>query len=138
MPSPAGTWRPAHAPPPRSDRDHDHHGRVRALGDFAGKVLLLVNVASKCGLTPQYDALERLYAERREQGLVVLGFPANDLGGQEPGANDEIADFCRSTFSVDFPMFSKIAVSGPEKHPLYKALTEAAPQAVLARILARS
>jgi glutathione peroxidase len=100
------------------------------LGDYSGKVLLVVNVASKCGLTPQYDALEKLYADKRDKGLVVLGFPANDFGAQEPGTNEEIQDFCSTTFGVDFPMFSKIAVTGPETHPLYKALTEAVPKAV--------
>lgn len=99
------------------------------LGDYAGKVLLVVNVASKCGLTPQYEALEKLYAAKRDQGLVVLGFPANDFGGQEPGANEEIQAFCQTNFGVDFPMFAKIAVTGPEQHPLYKALTEAWPKA---------
>lgn len=98
------------------------------LADYAGSVLLVVNVASKCGLTPQYEGLERLYAKYREHGLVVLGFPANDFMGQEPGSNAEIADFCKLTYDVDFPMFSKIAVSGPEKHPLYAALTQAQPK----------
>ncbi|MDB5445949.1 MAG: glutathione peroxidase [Phenylobacterium sp.] len=104
-------------------------GEESNLGDYAGKVLLVVNVASKCGLTPQYDALEKLYADKRDEGLVVLGFPANDFGAQEPGSNEEIQDFCRATFGVDFPMFSKIAVTGPEQHPLYKALTQAYPKA---------
>lgn len=104
-------------------------GSDARLGDYAGKVLLVVNVASKCGLTPQYDALEKLYADKRDEGLVVVGFPANDFGAQEPGTNEEIQDFCRSTFGVDFPMFSKIAVTGPEQHPLYKALTQAYPKA---------
>jgi len=99
------------------------------LGDYAGKVLLVVNVASKCGLTPQYEALEALYAEKRDQGLVVLGFPANDFGAQEPGTNQEIQEFCRSNFGVDFPMFAKIAVTGDEIHPLYKLLTESYPKA---------
>lgn len=104
-------------------------GEDAKLGDYAGKVLLVVNVASKCGLTPQYDALEQLYAAKRDQGLVVLGFPANDFGAQEPGTNEEIQDFCRSNFGVDFPMFAKIAVTGPETHALYKALIEAWPKA---------
>ncbi|HKR88854.1 MAG TPA: glutathione peroxidase [Phenylobacterium sp.] len=104
-------------------------GEDASLQDYAGKVLLVVNVASKCGLTPQYEALEKLYADRRDDGLVVLGFPANDFGAQEPGANAEIQDFCRSTFGVDFPMFAKIAVTGPDTHPLYKALIEAHPKA---------
>ena len=99
------------------------------LADYAGKVLLVVNVASKCGLTPQYDALEKLYADKREQGLVVLGFPANDFGAQEPGTDAEIQDFCTTSFGVDFPMFSKIAVTGPETHPLYQALIAAYPKA---------
>jgi glutathione peroxidase len=105
-------------------------GEDKTLGDYAGKVLLVVNVASKCGLTPQYEGLEKLYADKRDQGLVVLGFPANDFGAQEPGTNAEIQDFCTTNFGVDFPMFSKIAVTGPEQHPLYKALTEAYPKAL--------
>jgi glutathione peroxidase len=104
-------------------------GQDSKLGDYAGKVLLVVNVASKCGLTPQYDALEQLYADKRGDGLVVLGFPANDFGAQEPGTNEEIQDFCTSNFGVDFPMFSKIAVTGPDQHPLYRALTQAYPKA---------
>lgn len=100
-------------------------GKDTNLGAYAGKVLLVVNVASKCGLTPQYDALEKLYASRREQGLAVLGFPANDFAGQEPGTNEEIASFCRANFSVDFPMFEKISVVGADQHPLYGALTHA-------------
>ena len=104
-------------------------GKPASLGDYAGKVALVVNVASKCGLTPQYEGLEALYRDYRDRGLVVLGFPANDFGAQEPGTNEEIADFCATKFAVDFPMFAKITVVGPEKHPLYKALTEAQPQA---------
>jgi glutathione peroxidase len=105
-------------------------GESTSLARYRGKVLLVVNVASKCGLTPQYDALEKLYARYKESGLVVLGFPANDFGGQEPGSNGEIATFCRSTFGVDFPMFSKITVTGPGTDPLYKALIAAAPKAL--------
>jgi len=100
------------------------------LKDYAGKVLLVVNVASKCGLTPQYEGLEKLYRDKRDQGLVVMGFPANDFGAQEPGTNDEIQDFCQTNYGVDFPMFAKIEVTGPQAHPLYKALTEAVPKAV--------
>ena len=100
-----------------------------SLGDYAGKVALVVNVASKCGLTPQYDGLEKLYAAYRDKGLVVLGFPANDFGAQEPGTNEEISAFCSTSYGVDFPMFAKIAVTGAEKHPLYQALTAAAPMA---------
>lgn len=101
-----------------------------SLADYKGKVLLIVNVASKCGLTPQYEGLEKLYAQYRDQGLVVLGFPANDFGAQEPGTDDEIATFCTTNFAVDFPMFSKVVATGPDKHPLYAALTQAAPKAV--------
>jgi len=104
-------------------------GTDASLADYAGQVVLAVNVASKCGLTPQYEGLEALYAKYRDQGLVVTGFPANDFGAQEPGTNDEIADFCTTNFGVDFPMFAKIQVTGADKHPLYAALTEAAPSA---------
>ena len=104
-------------------------GEDTSLGAFKGEVLLVVNVASKCGLTPQYEGLESLYKAYREKGLVVLGFPANDFAGQEPGSNDEIQSFCTMNFGVDFPMFEKIAVTGEGKHPLYKALTEAQPKA---------
>ena len=97
-------------------------GDDATLADYAGKVLLIVNVASKCGLTPQYEGLEKLYRDYRDQGLVVLGFPANDFAGQEPGSNDEIATFCTTNFGVDFPMFEKITVKGPDKHPLYAGL----------------
>ena len=100
------------------------------LGAFAGKVLLIVNVASKCGLTKQYEGLEKLYRNYRDKGLVVAGFPANDFKGQEPGSNAEIADFCQASFGVDFPLFEKITVVGKEKHPLYSALIEAQPSAV--------
>lgn len=99
-------------------------GAPATLGEHDGKVVLVVNVASKCGLTPQYEGLESLYARYRDKGFVVAGFPANDFGAQEPGSNDEIAEFCRTNFSVDFPMFAKIAVTGDDKHPLYRALTD--------------
>ena len=101
------------------------NGGDATLGDFAGKVMLIVNVASKCGLTPQYEGLEALYRDKRDEGLVVLGFPANDFAGQEPGSNEEIASFCTANFGVDFPMFEKLVATGPDKHPLYAALTEA-------------
>lgn len=104
-------------------------GDDATLGDYAGKVVLVVNVASKCGLTPQYEGLEKLYAENKDKGLVVAGFPANDFGAQEPGSNEEIATFCTTNFGVDFPMFEKIVVTGPDKHPLYAALTSAKPDA---------
>lgn len=104
-------------------------GAPTSLAEHAGKVLLIVNVASKCGLTPQYEGLEALYRAYRDRGLVVLGFPANDFAGQEPGTEAEIATFCRSTYGVEFPMFAKIAVTGPGKHPLYEALIAARPDA---------
>ena len=105
-------------------------GTNTSLAEYKGKVVLVVNVASKCGLTPQYDALEKIYSKYKDQGLVVTGFPCNDFAGQEPGANDEIASFCTGTFGVDFPLFSKITIVGPEKHPLYSALITAQPTAV--------
>jgi glutathione peroxidase len=98
-----------------------------SLGEYAGSVLLVVNVASKCGLTPQYEGLEALYQRYVDDGLIVLGFPANNFGGQEPGTNDEIAEFCSSTYAVSFPMFSKISVLGEDQHPLYTELTSQAP-----------
>lgn len=100
-----------------------------SLGDYAGKVRLVVNVASKCGLTPQYEGLEELYRNYKDKGLVVLGFPANDFAGQEPGTNAEIEEFCRTNFSVDFPMFAKIPVTGEHKHPLYAGLIAEQPDA---------
>jgi glutathione peroxidase len=102
-------------------------GQPASLSDYDGQVRLVVNVASKCGLTPQYEGLEALYRAHREAGLVVLGFPANDFAGQEPGTEAQIAEFCATTFDVSFPMFAKLKVTGPEKHPLYAALTAAAP-----------
>ncbi|MET0269675.1 MAG: glutathione peroxidase [Sphingomonas sp.] len=104
-------------------------GEDASLADHAGKVLLVVNTASKCGLTPQYAGLEATHAKYRDQGFSVLGFPANDLGAQEPGTDEEIVDFCLSNFNIGFPMFSKLVATGPDKHPLYAALTEARPEA---------
>ena len=94
-----------------------------ALSSYKGKVMLVVNVASKCGFTGQYEGLEKLYETYREQGLVVLGFPANDFLKQEPGTNEEIKQFCTLTYGVTFPMFAKIAVKGKDIHPLYAYLT---------------
>jgi glutathione peroxidase len=105
-------------------------GEAATLGEYRGKVLLVVNVASKCGLTPQYEGLEKLYELYRGQGLVVAGFPANDFKSQEPGTNEEIQGFCTTNYGVRFPMFAKIAVVGAEKHPLYAALIAAQPKAV--------
>jgi glutathione peroxidase len=105
-------------------------GEEASLAEFKGKVLLLVNVASKCGLTPQYEGLEDLYEQFRGQGLVVAGFPANNFKSQEPGTNEEIQTFCTTNYGVKFPMFSKISVVGGDKHPLYQLLTTAQPTAI--------
>lgn len=105
-------------------------GSSASLADYRGKVLLVVNVASKCGLTPQYAGLEKLYQGKQAQGLEVLGFPANNFMGQEPGSDDEIKDFCSTSYDVHFPLFSKISVKGEDQHPLYAALTKALPKQV--------
>ncbi len=104
-------------------------GEPASLGDYEGKVLLVVNVASKCGLTPQYEGLQKLYEDKKAQGLEILGFPANDFRGQEPGTNEEIASFCSTSYNVTFPLFSKIEVTGENTHPLYQALIAAQPEA---------
>ncbi|MCY0387971.1 glutathione peroxidase [Robbsia sp. Bb-Pol-6] len=104
-------------------------GSPTTLAQFKGKVLLVVNVASKCGLTPQYEGLEKLYKDWHAKGLQILGFPANNFKGQEPGSDAEIASFCSLTYDVTFPMFSKISVVGADQHPLYHALTIAQPHA---------
>lgn len=106
-------------------------GSSTTLADYAGKALLIVNVASRCGLTPQYTDLETLYQQFKDKGFVILGFPANDFAGQEPGSNQEIAKFCSTDYPVTFPVFAKIAVTGPEQHPLYTELTSAAPEHVV-------
>ena len=98
-------------------------GSEQDLGDYRGRVVLIVNVASRCGLTPQYEQLEALYREKRDDGLVVLGFPANDFMGQEPGTDAEIAAFCSENYGVTFPMFSKISVVGDEQDPLFRELS---------------
>ncbi len=98
-------------------------GKEEALSRHAGKVLLIVNVASQCGFTPQYEGLEALHERYRERGLVVLGFPSNDFAGREPGSDAEIADFCRANWGVTFPMYAKLHVAGPDQHPLYAYLT---------------
>ncbi len=99
-------------------------GTSTPLANFKGKVMLMVNVASQCGYTPQYEGLQSLYAKYRGQGLIVAGFPANNFGGQEPGSNAEIGSFCRSKYGVTFPMFSKLSVLGTDKAPLYQFLTD--------------
>lgn len=94
------------------------------LSDYKGKVILMVNVASKCGFTPQYEGLEKLYEKYKDQGFVILGFPANNFLHQEPGTNEEIAAFCSMNYGVTFPMFAKISVKGKDQHPLYQYLTD--------------
>ena len=102
-------------------------GEDKSLKDYDGKVLLVVNVASHCGFTGQYDGLEKLYQKYRDRGLVVLGFPCNQFGGQESADEQEIKSFCRLTYNVTFPMFSKIDVNGSNAHPLFKFLKSAQP-----------
>lgn len=105
-------------------------GEETTLAEFQGEVLLVVNVASKCGLTPQYEGLEKLYKKYRDKGFVITGFPSNDFAGQEPGSNNEIQSFCELNYGVDFPLYEKITVVGKTKHPLYEALIKAQPKAV--------
>jgi len=103
-------------------------GSADKLANHAGNVLLVVNVASKCGLTPQYEGLEALYKQYKDKGFEVLGFPANDFGAQEPGTHEEIVEFCSVNYGVSFPLFSKADVTGAGKQPLYAALTAAKPE----------
>ncbi|MCX7834911.1 MAG: glutathione peroxidase [bacterium] len=102
-------------------------GETTSLEDFKGKVVLIVNVASKCGYTPQYEGLEKIYRKYKEKGFTILGFPANNFGQQEPGSNEEIIQFCKTKYDVTFPMMAKISVKGTDIHPLYKYLTENTP-----------
>lgn len=102
-------------------------GKTVSLGDYKGKALLIVNVASKCGFTPQYEGLEELQKKYADKGFAVLGFPCNQFGSQEPGAEAEIQNFCTMNFGVSFPMFSKVEVNGNEAHPLYEYLKESLP-----------
>ncbi|MEW9897375.1 glutathione peroxidase [Chitinivorax sp. PXF-14] len=97
-------------------------GKQTSLSEFKDKVMLIVNTASKCGFTPQYEGLEKLYEQYKDQGLVVLGFPCNQFGSQEPGNESEIAEFCQLNYGVSFPMFAKIDVNGDDTHPIYKHL----------------
>jgi glutathione peroxidase len=99
-------------------------GEEKSLADYKGKVLVIVNVASKCGLTPQYKGLQALYDKYKEQGLEIIGFPCNQFLGQEPGSNEEIQEFCQMNYGVSFPVFAKIDVNGANAHPLYKYLTK--------------
>jgi glutathione peroxidase len=98
-----------------------------SMSEFTGKTLLIVNVASKCGLTPQYKGLQKIYDDYKDKNFVVLGFPCNQFGGQEPGTDQEIGEFCDINYSVTFPIFSKIKVNGPEAHPLFKLLKSDKP-----------
>lgn len=101
----------------------DIEGRDTSLKAYAGKVILAVNVASRCGLTPQYSDLQALHEKYKDKGLVVVGFPCNDFGAQEPGTEAEVKEFCETKYRVTFPMMAKLHVKGPEQHPLYKALS---------------
>lgn len=101
-------------------------GGEQSLADYRGKVLLIVNTASKCGFTPQFEGLEKVFEEYKEKGLVVLGFPCNQFASQDPGSNNEIGEFCQRNYGVSFPMFAKIDVNGSDAHPLYKYLTKEA------------
>ena len=105
----------------------DSSNKELSMSKFEGKTLLIVNVASKCGLTPQYKGLQSLYEEYKDRNFVVLGFPCNQFGGQEPGTNSEINNFCEINYSVTFPIFSKIKVNGPDSHPLFKLLKNDKP-----------
>lgn len=98
-------------------------GKNQAIADYKGKVLLIVNTASKCGFTPQFAGLEKLYQKYKDQGLEVLGFPCNQFGGQDPGTNTQIGDFCQKNYGVTFPMFAKVDVKGPEAHAIFRYLT---------------
>ena len=104
-------------------------GKPQSLCEYSGKVVLVVNTASQCGYTPQYEGLEALYRRYGKRGLVVVGFPSNDFGGQEPGSNKEVAEFCQLNYGVSFPMFEKSVVSGPKANPLYAALAQRAGSA---------
>lgn len=109
---------------------NDINGQTISLADFAGKVLLIVNTASRCGFTPQYRELESLYRKLQNQGFEVLAFPCNQFGRQEPGSNRQIAEFCQTSFQTSFPLFAKIDVNGEQAHPLFRYLKSAAPGAL--------
>ena len=105
------------------------NGNESTLSEFAGKVVMVVNVASKCGLTPQYEGLEKIYRKYKDQGFEIIGFPANNFKAQEPGSNEEIQSFCQMNYGVTFPLAQKISVKGDDRHPLYSALIKAVPNA---------
>mgnify|MGYP002356501581 CR=1 FL=1 len=106
----------------------DLSGKTFDFASLKGKKIMIVNTASKCGLTPQYEGLEKLYSEKKDQGLEILGFPANNFLAQEPGTDEEIQQFCSLTYNVEFPLFAKISVAGDDKHPLYDTLIHAIPE----------
>src|SRR5688572_26612079 len=122
----APTTQPAQSPLTFTVKDID--GKDYELAQLKGKVVMLVNVASKCGLTKQYAGLEKLYEKYKDRGLVIVGFPANNFGGQEPGSEEEIKQFCSTKYNVTFPMMSKISVKGENQHPLYDLLTHNTPE----------
>jgi len=109
-------------------------GKPMPLSDFKGKVVLLVNVASRCGYTPQYSALESLYEKYKDQGFVIVGFPANNFGGQEPGSNEEIKTFCSRKYNVTFPLYGKVSVKGDDQTPLYQYLTKQTDPSIMGEI----
>lgn len=104
-----------------------NNGKTVTLSDFGEKVVMVVNVASKCGLTPQYEGLEKIYKKYQDKGFVVIGFPANEFGAQEPGTNEEIKDFCQTNYGVKFPLAKKVVVKGEGQHPLFELLTQEKP-----------
>ena len=106
---------------------NDHNNKEISMSEFSGKTLLIVNVASKFGLTPQYEGLQKLYDDLKDKNFTVLAFPCNQFGAQEPGTNNEINNFCEINYSITFPIFSKIKVNGPDAHPLFKLLKEDKP-----------
>jgi len=135
--SPSQPQKPASKTAPKASENPtlDHaivniDGEQQSMADYRGKVALVVNTASECGFTPQYEGLEQLYKQYHERGLVVLGFPSNDFGGQEPGSEADIKSFCQQKFQVSFPMFAKVHARGPEVHPLYRTLSEQTPEGV--------
>lgn len=103
------------------------NGKEQPLADYEGKVILIVNTASKCGFTPQFEGLEKLYGDLKDKGLVIAGFPCNQFGAQDPGSDEQIGEFCQINYGVSFPMFSKIDVNGPKADPLYKYLKAEKP-----------
>jgi glutathione peroxidase len=136
-PAPEGAAPAAAHPAPGALLDHQVQtleGENVSLASYRGKALLVVNTASECGYTPQYAGLEQLYERYKDRGLVVLGFPSNDFGGQEPGSHKEIRAFCQKNYGVTFPLFAKAHAKGPEKAPVFATLTEATPPGIAGEI----